>query len=120
MTARRYAFVPSSSFRIVVLRGHKVACHHERIARRMSPAGEDLNDIEGAANAYSNVRKVLARSRNKIPEDYGLPALDGLTPTEAAARPKEDRVAYVPMNDPTAIPNKNAKQTAAQNLALPM
>jgi len=53
-----------------------------------------------------------------IPEDYGLPALDGLTPTQAAAWPKEDRVAYVPMNDPTATPNKNAKQTAAPNLAL--
>ncbi len=54
------------------------------------------------------------------PPCYGLPALDGLTPTEAAARPKEDRVEYVQMKDPTATPNKNAKQTAAQNLALPM
>ena len=26
----------------------------------MSPASENLNDIEGAANAYANVRKVLA------------------------------------------------------------
>ena len=28
----------------------------------MSPASENLNDIEGAANAYANVRKVLAHS----------------------------------------------------------
>ena len=55
-----------------------------------------------------------------MPEDYGLPALDGLTPMESAARPKEDRVAYVPMKDPTATPNKNAKQIAARNLALPI
>jgi hypothetical protein len=26
----------------------------------MSPADENLNDIEGAANAYRNVRKILA------------------------------------------------------------
>jgi hypothetical protein len=28
----------------------------------MSPAGEDLNDIEGAANAHTNMREVFARS----------------------------------------------------------
>jgi hypothetical protein len=32
----------------------------------------------------------------------------------------EERVAYVQMKDPTATPNKNAKQTAIQNLALLM
>jgi hypothetical protein len=31
----------------------------------MSPAGENLNDIEGAANAYANVRKVLAHSPDR-------------------------------------------------------
>jgi hypothetical protein len=32
------------------------------IARRMSPASETLNDLEGAANAHTNVREVFARS----------------------------------------------------------
>jgi len=36
--------------------------HHERITRRTSPASQNLNDIEGAANANAKVLEVFARS----------------------------------------------------------
>ena len=81
-----------------------------------------LSTRTGRSSTSTGCRATVRVATEPPPEPpcYGLPALDGLTPTEAAARPKEDRVEYVQMKDPTATPNKNAKQTAAQNLALPM
>jgi hypothetical protein len=43
-------------------RDFTVVRHHERITHRISPASENLNDIEGAAVANADMSKVLAHS----------------------------------------------------------